>query len=332
MSDVGINKLTQILVRYSLVWNKQVPTDVMVLRNYAQCYHEYYEYDQFDTTFELLPSLDVNLYTVGNEEIIYKSWNIFRDCNWQVRFHSKLASKMAGFQANQILYILSFVYFVAMGNFIGKGSLLPTEGKFGYVTPIGGKNIPHNRFFLLKLFREKTILFHVGVEKVPVVKSGVIKRYEFQNYIQFLDILSDQVAENPKKVSETIERFQEQINADVAKRDHSDELVIEVIKNKKKQTSELFIESINPYTNLKEIFEYELQSSSRYVFTPFVFKPLYISYHENSTLVFDKNMKRWISNEELTRMEKKALNAYQKKVNEEMIKRFVDFQSAKTLV
>ena len=53
---------------------------------------------------------------------------------------------------------------------------------------------------------------------------------------------------------------------------------------------------------------------------------------EHSTLIFDKNMKRWVSNEELSRIEKKALNEYQRKVNEEMIKRFVDFQSAKTLV
>ena len=94
------------------------------------------------------------------------------------------------------------------------------------MTPIEAKTIPHNRFFTLKVFREKNIIFHIGVEKIPILKGGIIKRYEFQNYIQFLDIVTDQISENPKKLIETISRFQKLLDEDVAKRDHSDELSI----------------------------------------------------------------------------------------------------------
>lgn len=43
-------------------------------------------------------------------------------------------------------------------------------------------------------------------------------------------------------------------------------------------------------------------------------------------------MKRWISQDQLDHAERKKMNEYQRKINEEMVKRFVDFQSAKSLV
>ena len=87
-------------------------------------------------------------------------------------------------------------------------------------------------------------------EKIPICKGNTIKRYEYQNYIQFLDILSDQIAENHKKLNETVERFAKLIGEDVAKRDHMDELIIEYPKNHKK-TEDMFEESENPYTGMK---------------------------------------------------------------------------------
>lgn len=72
----------------------------------------------------------------------------------------------------------------------------------------------------MKIFREKTLLFNVGVEKMPIVRGGVIKRYEYNNYIQILDILADTVTENPNKLEEAVYRFLEGIQQDVAKRDH----------------------------------------------------------------------------------------------------------------
>jgi flagellar biosynthesis GTPase FlhF len=92
------------------------------------------------------------------------------------------------------------------------------------------------------------------------------------------------------------------------------------------------VEVYNPYTHEKEVFTRDLERDYSYQVKPYNFKPVYVSNSETSTLIFDKSMKRWISSEYLSRMEKKALNEYQRKVNEEMIKRFVDFQSAKTLV
>lgn len=57
------------------------------------------------------------------------------------------------------------------------------------------------------------MLIHIGVEKIPVVSRNnkVIKRYEFNNYIQFLDILGDQIVENPKKLDERLKLFVDKI-------------------------------------------------------------------------------------------------------------------------
>ena len=120
----GFQHLSKVLVRHAFCWNRLVPSSSQIMRNYVQAYHEYYEQDQFDNGFELLPSLDINLYTVSNEELLYKSWNIFKGALWPIRFHSKFASRLVSYQENQILYVLSFVYLIAMGNFFPKASLL----------------------------------------------------------------------------------------------------------------------------------------------------------------------------------------------------------------
>ena len=43
-------------------------------------------------------------------------------------------------------------------------------------------------------------------------------------------------------------------------------------------------------------------------------------------------MRRWVSKDHLNFVERKKIVEYQKQINESLIKRFVDFQSAKTLV
>lgn len=164
----GLSSLSKVLVRHSFVWNRFIPSQPNILKNYLQYYYEYYEFDQFDSTFETLPSLDVNLYTVSSEEIIYKSFNIFHNTLWPIRFHSKFVSRMTTFGINQMKYVLSFVMLLAQGEFYGKTALRnknnkDKSGQYGYVVPITTKCIPHNRFFYLKLFRQKNLLFSVGV-------------------------------------------------------------------------------------------------------------------------------------------------------------------------
>lgn len=138
---------------------------------------------------------------------------------------------------------------LADGNFYTRNTKDATP--YGYVESIEHRAIPHNRYFKIKIFREKTLLFNVGVEKIPIVKQGIIKRYEYRNYLQFLDILSDQIAENHKKLHEAVDRFTQIISEDVAKKDHSDELALDMPtgKNRRKQ-EEMFEESVNPYTGL----------------------------------------------------------------------------------
>jgi len=62
------------------------------------------------------------------------------------------------------------------------------------------------------------------------------------------------------------------------------------------------------------------------------FKPNYISTAEMSTMIFDENAKRWLSKDHLNYMERKKIAEYQKQISDSLIKRFVDFQSAKVLV
>lgn len=49
-------------------------------------------------------------------------------------------------------------------------------------------------------------------------------------------------------------------------------------------------------------------------------------------MIFDQNMKRWISQDHLNFVERKKIAQYQKQINDSLISRFVDFQSAKALV
>jgi hypothetical protein len=42
-------------------------------------------------------------------------------------------------------------------------------------------------------------------------------------------------------------------------------------------------------------------------------------------MIFDNNIKRWISKGYLEQQEKRKLNEYQRKINDTMVKRFVDF-------
>lgn len=144
---------------------------------------------------------------------------------------------------------MSFVLFLGDGHFIARSKV---SGQYGHARPIStSRSFPYNRFFTVKCFREKNILAHIGVEKIPVVsKNHVIKRYEFNNYIQFLDILGDQMVENPKKLDERLKLFVDKILEDVAKKDHSDELETEVTKFSKYQNY-FFREEINPYNDLK---------------------------------------------------------------------------------
>ena len=76
-------------------------------------------------------------------------------------------------------------------------------------------------FMVCKIFREKNVFLQVGVEKIPIIKNGVIKRYEYKNYLQFLDILGDMYVENKNKLDERINVFRDQIFTDVARKDHS---------------------------------------------------------------------------------------------------------------
>ena len=49
-------------------------------------------------------------------------------------------------------------------------------------------------------------------------------------------------------------------------------------------------------------------------------------------MIFDEDMNRWVNPDIKMRIERKQFNQFQQSVNKEMIKKYVDFQSAKNLV
>ena len=66
-------------------------------------------------------------------------------------------------------------------------------------------------------------MIHIGVEKIPIVsRNNVIKRYEFVNFVGFVDIVGDSIVANPKKLDERLKTYYDKIVNDVAKKDHSE--------------------------------------------------------------------------------------------------------------
>ena len=195
--------------------------DVVILRDYIQHQHDYYQYDQFDSNFELIPNLNnVNLSQITDESLIFKSFRLFKT-PWPIRFNTKFVGRINDYHIEQIYYVLGFVYYLALGNFSGKAAL---GNNYGYARCLATKTVALNRFFAVKIFKEKNLFVHIGVEKIPVVKNGVIKRYEYQQYMNFLDVLSDHYVENRNKLEERLSVFREQIFGDVARKDHSEEI------------------------------------------------------------------------------------------------------------
>lgn len=100
--------------------------------------------------------------------------------------------------------------------------IVSTTDSTGVARAIHAKTIPFNRFLSVKILRERNMFVHIGVEKVPVIKNGLIKRYEFSQYMHFLDILGDAFVENKSKSDERMHHFTNTIYNDAAKKDHSE--------------------------------------------------------------------------------------------------------------
>jgi hypothetical protein len=173
-----VDKLKTVLFQWSGATCKLTyygKKDIYILKEYLKHHHDYYLYDQFENSFELLPSIsNLNLSQISDESLLYKSFNLFSKAIWPVRFNSKFVARLNDYGTEQIYLVLGYVYYLAMGNF---GTKTAMQGNYGYVRALAVKSIHFNRFFVVKIFKEKNMFVHVGVEKIPIVKGGVIKRY-----------------------------------------------------------------------------------------------------------------------------------------------------------
>lgn len=82
---------------------------------------------------------------------------------------------MKMYSVEQIKYILAMILTIAKGKFMSKSIV---KYPYGYVSPINIRSPPYNRFFTLKIHKEKNAILNVGVEKYPVLsRNNIIKRY-----------------------------------------------------------------------------------------------------------------------------------------------------------
>ena len=125
-------------------------------------HHDYYQYDQFQGDYELLPSIfGINYSQIPEEDLIFKSYNLFNKALWSVRFDSKFIARFNDFNLNQMFYVLGFVYYLATGHFLTKAGT--GMANYGHVRPLEVLAIPFNRFFTCKIFHEKNMFIHIGI-------------------------------------------------------------------------------------------------------------------------------------------------------------------------
>jgi len=107
--------------------------DKELLKKYVTYKHEYFESDQYGPNFALLENLNVNLERVVDESIIFKSFELFKNAKWPIRFNTKFVARINDYSVNEIYYILGYVYFLAQGNIVSKGAL---KSPWGYSRPL----------------------------------------------------------------------------------------------------------------------------------------------------------------------------------------------------
>lgn len=92
-----------------------------ILKTYLKHHHDYFQYDQFEGSFELLPAITgINFTQLVAEDLIYKSYNLFSKALWPIRFDSKFLARLNDYNLGQIFYVLGFVYYLACGYFHSK--------------------------------------------------------------------------------------------------------------------------------------------------------------------------------------------------------------------
>jgi hypothetical protein len=134
-----------------------VSRDIVLIKEYLAAQNEYYEEDQFNQNFTLLDTFDVNMVFIKNIKLIFKSFKLFPKAIWPVRFSTKFVGKIQSYSnPDEVYYVMARIYSLACGE-------IRTAKNGGSVRPIQTRVIPMNRFFWVKLLRERNLLVHVGV-------------------------------------------------------------------------------------------------------------------------------------------------------------------------
>lgn len=138
----------------------------------------------------------------------------------------------------------------------------------------------------------------------------------------------------PVNIEAILKRFCTKVLEDTGRNGFGDDLIKDdkVMKRYKKEDI-LFEEVQNEsFGNLYTIEKRRLQEQGIGVYLPTYFKTNYISNVEANSLIYSTENHRWVTKDALLRAERVRFNEFQRKVNEEILKKYVDFNSAKNLV
>jgi hypothetical protein len=159
-----------------------------------------------------------------------------------------------------------------------------------------------------------------------------ITRFEYSAYILFHDILNDNDM-IPVNFEPILKKYSLRVLEDTSRNGFSDDLIVDDKMLRKVEKSELLFEVVQneSFSNLYSVEKRRLGDSGINTVQPPQFKATYISNIEASSLIYDSGSHRWITKDALLRAERIKFNEFQRKINEEILKKYVDFNSAKNL-
>lgn len=159
-----------------------------VLHRYLEAHHELYDKERFKGEQKNIVPLSL-MPNIFSESAFFKAYDLFKS-TWGVRFTSKFLQRLKDQEDRSLLIFLTFIDILASGQWPISNL---KDWNYGRVNVVKTNNpIPYNAFFTCRIYRNRTMLFSVGVERIPVMdRLQKITRFEYTSYIQFLDVLTE---------------------------------------------------------------------------------------------------------------------------------------------
>lgn len=301
-----------------------------VIVRYLEYYSDQTENDRFAGVQRNVVSAE-QLIAMPSEESFFKAYELFHGA-WSVRFTNRFLQKLKEQQDRGLLIMLGFISLFSRGEWPGSSW---NDSPFGKVReqPVDSP-IPYNAYYSSRIYNNRTMIFNVGVERWPVMdRQQRITRFEYTSYILFHDVLGD-MDMVPMSLEPILKKFCGKVLEDTGRNGFGDDLIKDDKVMKRYRKDDILFEEVQneTFSNLYTVEKKKLGENGINTVLPTHFKTTYISNVEASSLVYNSENHRWVTRDALLRAERIKFNEFQRKVNEEILKKYVDFNSAKNLV